>query len=264
MIIVHVSLNDRFEALARPPASIVTRYKRYSVISTPTKPEYTYGNLICLDTHPQPGYLRSGVLLWQDHFAATRSTRATIAFEEKPMVAPTGLLAEAASLGLEVHVSDVLRLSQPSLCPSSSGPECRPITSSSEWEWLLEDSATDNDFGIPDLQSWLIRERRKLVRRGRGTWWGLFYNRMLIGSCGAFFDNYRVRFEQLRITPRYRRMGFGMYMLSWLTSFYRQRQIVIEAEHASYLSNAYQRVGYHVVALRIILCLPLAPERVDS
>jgi hypothetical protein len=242
------------EALSRPPATRETIFNSYSVLSTPSMPDYTYGNLIAAHSEPRPGELSRMLSLWRDHFRGTQSTRPVIAFEREGSGCTGHFDGEAAELDLQPNLTDILQCVPTNAASiEQSSVEIRQIKNCWEWEQLLTGSKAEDNFGILNLQYWLTQERRKIVNAGKGAWWGMFRDRNLLGSCAAFYSDSWVRFEQLRVDLDYRCMGLGSWLVSNLTSMYSGRIITNEVLHSSWISAMYQRVGYRKVGMTFTL-----------
>jgi hypothetical protein len=248
-------IGRQFEALSRPPATHEMGFGDYSVLATPNKPDYTYGNLIIAGATSRQCDLLRHLQLWKQHFTGTGSTRPVVALEQGGRTLPNNFKAEAEKFDLKVHLADLLEFSSYTQvgvkCPL--GLVLRPIEEEWEWDELQQGWAAEDNFGILDLQRWLVMERRKLVERGRGTWWGTFRGDSLIASCGAFYSEKWARFEQLRVDSKHRCRGMASFLVSTLTSIYREKRIVVELLHDSRLSAFYQRLGYVPIGIMCTL-----------
>jgi GNAT superfamily N-acetyltransferase len=238
------------EALSRPPATNEVKFDGYSILTTPSKLDYTYGNVIVAHAAPRPGELGGLLDLWWHHFHRLPNTRPVVAFEQEGSSLPGRFDSEATELNLDLNLADVLELSRDrAMVAESPYAVTRPIRERWEWEQLETASAAEDSFGIPDLQCWLVRERRKIIEAGKGTWWGVFSGQVLEASFAAFYSESWVRFEQLRVDPRSRRTGVASLLISELTSIYSDKRIALEPLHDSWLSIMYQRLGYVPVGL---------------
>ena len=196
------------ERLSRPEASIEVVGRGYTVIRTPTKPSYRYGNLIVIDKPPTPSALGSCVALYR-RLAPRHALPqdATVAWEER--LADSLPNYSTAPLGhrFSLLYDDVLTFDHD--CNRVDRVDLRLLVIGSDDWAVVQDMALPSDgFVIDGTRKWLLSERRSLVSMGRGVWWGAWNGSdRLLATCGAFTGGSLVRLDQLLVAPEVRRKG---------------------------------------------------------
>jgi GNAT superfamily N-acetyltransferase len=135
--------------------------------------------------------------------------------------------------------------------PAGPAIDVRPIETDSDWARIAAMALPDDGFDEVGLRAWLLAQRRLLVERGKGTWWGAWTGSRLVASCGSFHGDGLTRLEQLLVAPSARRQGYGSSLIVAITEIVARFSdlVVMEPAYGNWRSAMYARLGYHRVAL---------------
>lgn len=249
---------DRF---VQPADTRFLERDAYTVILTPSCPDYYSGNYLMLRQPPRADALGPWVEAWRQEFAAAPEVRAMILqWESAASMPPWGHGAtrfEVAGLSAPLELSNTVVMALDTLVPPAGAPpaEARPATSDEDWhqilELTLEDVAPDDGARVR-FHQFRLREYRALAEQGSGAWWMSVHDRELWGSAGFFVCGDLARFQEVMTRAAARRRGVCTHLVHAMLDHHLSRApgatIVIVAEPGSTAESIYRRLGFREVS----------------
>mgnify|MGYP001576565336 CR=1 FL=1 len=146
--------------------------------------------------------------------------------------------------------------------PTNPAVAVRPIQIEADWEAVIyEQELVDRtDFNYPEDNGVFRRKQmlayQKLIKIGRGHWWGAFMDGSLVGDMGLFFDekNEVGRFQNVSTHPEHRRKRICTTLLDHIVTHAFEtvgaQQIIIctGAEDDNPAIPTYQKFGFQFAA----------------
>ncbi|MFY9934830.1 MAG: GNAT family N-acetyltransferase [Streptosporangiaceae bacterium] len=240
----------------------------YLVVRSPDNPDFWWGNFLILPGPPEPGSASA----WLARFAAEFPTAQHVALavdaaypdatgsggagsggpgHAVPVPAAISVPADFPAAGLEPERGIVLTAA--SVTPPPRPAEhagIRPLESDADWQASFDLAV--RCFGAEGSQEYLVRRnaaRRRLIRAGRGVWFGAFGGGRLLaqlGVCDA--GEGRVRYQDVETDPGARRRGLAGTLV-WHAGLYARRvlgaaTLVIVADPAGEAIRVYRSCGF--------------------
>jgi GNAT superfamily N-acetyltransferase len=223
---------------------------------TPARPDHRYGNMIVLSDPLQLGALEGWYRRYEElHAIATLPSAPCIAWETRDNAQLISYETEAHARGSDLFVAEVLVYDRNKRLDRVTNKEfrARPIENDSEWAEAAAMATPADGFAENGLRAWLLEQRRKLVDRGEGTWWGGWVNDRLVTSCGSFHGDNIARLEQLLVAQNERRRGYGSALIAEITlqTAAEYRFVVMEPAYQDWRTEMYRRLGYERVGLTL-------------
>jgi hypothetical protein len=160
----------------------------YLVVRSPDNPEFWWGNFLILPGRPEPGSAVAWLARFAAEFPAARHVALAVdAAGPVPAEPAIPVPADFPAAGLEAERSTVLTAA--SVTPPPRPAEqagIRPLKSDADWQASLDLGV--RCFGAEGSQEYLIRRnaaRRRLIRAGRGAWFGAFGGGRLLAQLGV-------------------------------------------------------------------------------
>ncbi len=220
----------------------------YLVVRSPDNPDFWWGNFLILPGPPEPGSASA----WLARFAAEFPTAPHVALAvDAAYPDATSVPADFPAAGLEPERGIVLTAA--SVTPPPRPAEhagIRPLESDADWQASFDLAV--RCFGAEGSQEYLVRRnaaRRRLIRAGRGAWFGAFGGGRLLaqlGVCDA--GDGRARYQDVETDPAARRRGLAGTLV-WHAGLYARRvlgaaTLVIVADPAGEAIRVYRSCGF--------------------
>jgi putative acetyltransferase len=198
-------------------------------VSSPENPGYYWGNYLLLPGAPEADRLQSWVDLFRDRFQSYCEVEHVLLRWDGAALAPQAQ-ARARALGMTEDSGPGMvatqlidpQLIEPQLIePGNQHVEIRPLDFEREFdqiEQLNQQCDPNESSGSPEYRLFKERMRqswRKRQRAGMVTWWGVFFDEVLVGQCGFVFCSDRLgRYQAVETHPDFRRRGVCSALIS--------------------------------------------------
>ena len=229
----------------------------YLVVRSPGNPDFWWGNFLILPGPPEAGSATAWLARFAAEFPAARHVTLAVStpfpVTPPPGAPPPGALvpADFPAAGLEPERGTVLTAA--SVTPPPRPAEqagIRPLESDDDWQASLDLGV--RCFGAEGSQEYLVRRndaRRRLIRAGRGAWFGAFGGGRLLaqlGVCDA--GDGRARYQDVETDPAARRRGLAGTLV-WQAGLYARQvmgaaTLVIVADPAGEAIRVYRSCGF--------------------
>jgi GNAT superfamily N-acetyltransferase len=252
----------------------------YLVVRSPDNPDFWWGNFLILPGPPEPGSAAAWLARFAAEFPAAQHVALAVdtahpdatssgsvgsgsvgsgsaapisvaAVAPVPVPAPIPVPADFPAAGLEPERGTVLTAA--SVTPPPRPAEhtgIRPLESDADWQASLDLAV--RCFGAEGSQEYLVRRnaaRRRLIRAGRGAWFGVFGGGRLLaqlGVCDA--GDGRARYQDVETDPAARRRGLAGTLV-WHAGLYARQALgaatlVIVADPAGEAIRVYRSCGF--------------------
>lgn len=193
--------------------STITRQADYLVVTTPTNPEFHWGNFVLLDRPPSTGTAAG----WAAQFARSFPGAEYLSIGIDGTDGAAGDTTDLAAAHLEATRSIVLTLSgQAPLRPSrpTSGATFRRLDVADDSDWvqalaLRQSNAADIE-GYTKFATQRVGAMRALQRAEHGSWFGAFVGGTMVSGLGIFSDGSgTARYQSVDTHPDFRKRGLA-------------------------------------------------------
>lgn len=230
----------------------------YTVLRTPSNPNYHWGNFLVFDRSPSPGDVGAWISRFIEEIAAKQVTGHVLfgwnvtassedeavgiaAFEEAGMAFEASPLMSAPTLHAPQYMHQDI--------------DVRPLRTDDEWEaaTTLQIASRNQAFG---LESYTRFKRAQMIKyramaeAGVGQWYGAFLGESLVADLGIYHNNEGLaRYQSVETRADMRRQGIcGRLVFESARLFERTygsiEQWVIVSEATGAAARVYQRVGF--------------------
>jgi ribosomal protein S18 acetylase RimI-like enzyme len=232
--------------------STITRQADHLVVTTPSNPDFHWGNFVLLDRPPAPGTAAG----WAEQFGRSFPGAPHLSIGVDGTDGAAGDTTDLAAAHLEVTRSVVLTLSgQAPVRPSRPTPGATfrrlEVQNDSDWTQALavrqSNGADSVDYTAFATQR--LGAMRALQRARHGSWFGAFLDGTMVSSLGIFSDGSGVaRYQSVDTHPDFRRRGLagalvhaaGRYALDHLAA----TTLVIVADPDEPAIRLYRALGF--------------------
>ncbi len=246
------SLGYRTDLMFHRSEGDVTDRGRYLVVRTPRNPTYRWGNFLIFDAPPGPGDFGRWRALFEQEVgkppAVTHKVFGWDAVEEG-----AGEVEPFVEAGYTLETSAVMTTSTLKPPPKyNRDVELRELTEA-DYAAVIDLhvlSGYEGETEADHRRFWEANMRGfgRMVRAGRGAWFGAFSGGELVADMGIFTDGELARYQAVVTHPEYRRRGIcgtllyevGRYALGQRGA----RTLVIVADDAYFAKNIYASVGF--------------------
>ncbi|SLN33908.1 GNAT family N-acetyltransferase [Pseudooctadecabacter jejudonensis] len=243
------SLEMRSELLTLTDISHLTWHDGYAVQRTPSEPNFWHGNQIILQHNK---FTADEAFAMFERAFPDASHRSVV--WDMPELARADL-PDFTHLGGVVDSTDALTL-QSQIAPADipDGIDIRPIEGDADWAQVLDlmdevgiEEGYPADTHRPFLEKRNIN-RRALIAKDMGQWFGAFESGMLVGHMGLFHDASVARYQCVETKMTHRRRGICAVLLRvsalWALGRAPDATVTIVAETDSDAGRLYRRMGF--------------------
>ncbi len=252
----------RIRSLGRRTDLIFSRFSgtvidrgAYTLIQTPSNPEFHWGNFIVFDRAPNIGTFQEWKSIFDREFPYYSTPHHySFTWDEDQM----GNLSEFLAADFGYEVTRVLVATRRSLNPPRylrDGLLIRKLTSDQDWSQSLELQivCAAPEFSGPAYRTFKKAqnaEYRKMSEAGLGDWWGAFIGERLVGDLGVFFDENLGRYQNVGTHPEFRAQGICQTLVHEVAqrSFSERpdtQSLVIQADANYVASRIYESLGFN-------------------
>ena len=247
------SLGRRTDLIFAKFSGSVTDKGSYTLIKTPSNPDYNWGNYIVFDQAPQKGSLEQWTSIFDKefeyyskphHYVFTWDT----GNEEK------GDYQEFLDAKFHLDSAKVLTASKLNLPPYINNQvQLRIISTDQDWDNVikLQTLCADPKFMNDDYAQFKARQMksyRKMAEAGMGSWFGAYKDGKLVGDLGIFYEGKVGRYQNVETHPDHRGQGIcgTLVYQTGLLAFeeFGVDQLVMEADIDYHAARIYESVGF--------------------
>jgi len=237
---------------------VVTR-DRYTVVRTPSNPQFRWGNYLI---YPDPPRAEDVPLWTQDFAREIPGTPHVLLGWDRPDGAAGAVDAFVAE-GFTVDRTVVLTASAVVRPPRwAADVAVRPLVEAADWrgaaQVIVQAFAPIRYGSLEDLEAFAdkqIARYRAMAERGFGTWYGAWVSGALAGTLGLVFLDDVGRFQTVATDPAFGRRGVCSTLVHAAASagLTRARTLVMAADASYHAARVYESVGFtpaeHLVAV---------------
>ena len=226
----------------------------YLRIETSSNPDYYWGNLLLFEQPPAEGDYERWQALFEDEFSHQPAIRHKL-FGWQMDADDVGVVGPFLDRGFELETNVVLLADGAQPPPRGNDEiEVREIGTESEWQAIIncQISCRHPRFSVGQFAPYIeqrFQDYRRLIRQGRGKWYGAFLAGRLVGDLGLFHtDKDTGRFQYVETDPAFRRRGICgtlVYRVARL-GFEREglKTLVMVADAEYDVARIYESVGF--------------------
>jgi ribosomal protein S18 acetylase RimI-like enzyme len=225
----------------------------YTLIKTPTNPEYHWGNFIIFDQPPQKGDLEKWRSLFDCEFEYYQEPHHYVfAWDLQDDLNLD--VREFLAAGFKLDSTAVLTTSR--LNPPrhfNKNLEIRKLVTDSDWDQVVQlqnlcaDPKYVNDAYF-EFKRQQMSQYRKMSEAGLGFWFGAFIGKTLVGDLGIFHERSVGRYQSIETHPEYRRQGVcGTLAYESGQTMIKEadlKLLVIEADPEYHAARIYESIGF--------------------
>ncbi|WLQ11247.1 GNAT family N-acetyltransferase [Hahella aquimaris] len=252
-------------------SGVVEDVGRYVVITTPSNPNYYFGNYLLLKTPPRADQWTDLELDFARYVGAPPRIK-HFAFQWRVSDEEDGAdMSGFMQRGYEYMECAVLTAKQSALSePQKINAEVnvRMLQSEKDWRaWYeLELQERDVDQPMEEYVAFLqgVRDMyRSMIVAGRGNWFGAFQQGELVGSVGLFFDERIGRFQNVLTKSSHRSRGICHALVYAIAKagFDRADILVMVADENYHAARIYESLGFQPSERQASLCRRNEGER---
>lgn len=234
----------------------VTDRGRYLVVRTPRNPTYRWGNFLIFDAPPGPGDFGRWTSLFEGEVGrppeVTHKVFGWDAVDEAQGEQKQGEVAPFVEAGYTLETSAVMATSTLKPPPKYNRDiEIRMLTEA-DYAAVVDLHVLSGYEGESEAdyrRFWEANMRGfgRMVRAGRGAWFGAFLGGELVADMGVFTDGELARYQAVVTHPEYRRRGICGTLLYEVGRYALRRgarTLVIVANDAYFAKNIYASAGF--------------------
>jgi len=228
--------------------------ERYTVIRTPSRPDYFWGNLLIYNEAPT----KRDAALWSEDFRVEFANRPDIRHQAFTWDDPMGEMGAADSFkGFEPDCQDVL-ISRSVVQPVHHRHDLsiRPIRSDADWEAVYKAKLAIRPPEYAEaMYDPFMKEQvkffRRLVSAGHGLWHGAYLDGQLAANLGLFVTERIGRFQSVDTSPEFRKQGICRSLVYAVSSAALEKScdelvMVASSNEKFNATGVYRSVGFKV------------------
>ena len=251
------------DALANASFARRRAFAGYTMVETPERRDFFYGNTLVLDREPDPAEHAAWVRRHAAHFAGTGVKRHAIVWERD------GVSESPASPGPGVDgvlERSIVFVRRTPLEAVANDFDIRLLDGDADWALAaaLNETETDPaDTALAAFARWRFGRLRDEARAGRMRMWGLFSDGRLRAFAGIHATDELARFATPVTAPDFRRRGAFRALCATAVNETLVRRpgarIVICAAAGSVPEGIYRRLGFQAVGEQFGLLAATSP-----
>jgi len=262
----HLNLALYSEYVVNHLDCVLAELPLFTVLQTPTTPNYYFGNLIALKVP-----LRSqSKQQWQQDFHDAFKTIPKVKHQTYTWQrtdsheADEERIAEFVEAGFKYDETHILSLAKSDFVnPNSLNNTVviRELTHEKDWAQWLELSFNDlqSEHDDSSLRSFLESRKhnyRRLAEKGYGQYLGAFDGDRLVGYAGLYSLNDIARFQNVLVIEDYQNRGIAKTLLTTLINVSSNEvdTLVIHADEHYHATKLYQSLGFEITLRECSLC----------
>ena len=243
----------------------------YWLIRTPSNPTFYGGNLLVFDHPPAEGEGERWLEAFEREFAGEPEVRHVLLMWDVPETGEEGAVAPFLKRGFDIQTNITLIAAEVEPPPKVNREiSVKRIETEAEWQAVLDNQLRRRDERFdPEpyrafKEKWLAA-RRRLVREGKGDWYGAFLDGRLVADLGLFREGDVARFQDVGTHPEFRRRGICGTLVYEASrealGAGRVKTLVMVADEGYHAARIYQRVGFKPKERYAFACLYPPPQQ---
>jgi hypothetical protein len=245
-MIKHLGLKSSF--IAGQLSSLITHKAGYSVVRTPSRPDFFWGNYLIFHEKPTQNNSLEWIDCYKGEFDLNKQRFMTITWDSSDK----GDLSELVKLGFELETQEVLILEK-IVKPEKMNTSIvvKIIESDSDWkqvkrtqwihDWPLKEAQ------LPFLES-KISAFRDLQNKNCGKRFGAYIGDKLVGDLGIYYQGKIARFSSVCTDKDYYNQGVCRTLvyssIAQFQKIYDVDHFVMQATETEYAKNIYKKLGF--------------------
>lgn len=238
----------------------VTQRKNYTVIKTPDRPTYFWGNYLIFDRPPQAGDLQPWIRAYEKEFGIEQGFMA-LTWDSTQQGETWAFEAQ----GFELQTASILSMQSASELHSPQYPntaiEIRPLRTQRDWFQYKDvhfapDWPYGSDAGQRQFLSRAAQELRDMGDAGLGQRFGAFLKDELVAELGVYWAGKVGRFNSVGTHRNHRRQGICQTLVHEVSQRMFQKgleTLVIEADCGDPAERIYSSLGFKPTETRYAL-----------
>jgi ribosomal protein S18 acetylase RimI-like enzyme len=247
------SLARRTDLIFARCSGEVTDKGSFTLIQTPSNPNYHWGNYIIFDNAPQAGDFPKWSQIFKEEFTYyDQITHMVFTWDTLPP--KKGDYSEFTKNDFEFEEGVVLSTNQVNRPPKhNNNLEIRKIKTDLEWEEVIELQILCSDLKYINEEHDNFKRRqmaqyRAMSENKMGHWYGAYIGGLMVADLGLYYENDLGRYQSVGTHPEYRRQGICqtlVYETAKLAfSEYKVTTLVMEADTNYHAAKIYESVGF--------------------
>jgi hypothetical protein len=236
------------DALVRASFALEERHDGYTIVRSPGKPDYWFGNCLVLDSEPAPASYDGWIRAHAEAFAGVPVKRRIVLWEND-----TRKSLEPYDGPLSRESVTILTTRQSPACATTLA-RIAPLASQNDWDAALVLVKQERiEAGNPeqvDFAMWRFEGHHRDADAGRCRVWGAWIGEDLVAFAGLYANGEWARFITPVTKAEYRRRGLFSTLASRAMSetlaLFPGTTVVIAAEKGSGLEQLYEGLGFRV------------------
>lgn len=237
------------DVLVSRGVSVVEDHGNYTVLRTPSEPNYWFGNTVIMRDPPLDPACH--VRVFHKEFPEVRHICIQYDIPNFQLGEMEAWFIES---GFEIDHVAFLALTGPAN-PSDipDGLTVRQIAGD-DWDQLTDlqqEIGIEEGYNDADHRDYLEgrnRNRRAQIARGEGAWFGVFDGDLLVADMGLFHDGTIGRFQSVETRASYRNRGIcaGLltHVVDWARAINPRMRLLIAADAGGAPRRIYERAGF--------------------
>ncbi|NRA66192.1 MAG: GNAT family N-acetyltransferase [Pseudobacteriovorax sp.] len=227
----------------------------YTVIKTPSNPEYHWGNYIVFDQPPTKGCFKKWKSIFDQEFTYYQQSHHYV-FTWDSTGDKQGYYREFLEASFELDSAVVLtaeRLHPPPYFRETPEFKLKKISDDSGWEDVihLQTLCADPRHLNKHYEAFKrnqMSQYRAMSLAGMGHWFGAYIGDQLVADLGIFFKNSIARYQNVGTHPKFRRQGIcgSLVYQAGLRAMedFPVDTLVMEADAEYHAARIYESVGF--------------------
>lgn len=247
------SLGRRTDFIFAKFSGSVTDRGAYTLIQTPSNPEYHWGNYIVFGHAPQRGSLKEWTAIFDREFGYYPEPHHYV-FTWDTDHQEEGEFQEFLDANFTMDSAAVLTTKKLNLPPYvNDRVEVKKIQSDQDWAKVvqLQIQCADSKFANEHFEKFKHLQMgtyRKMSEAGMGFWFGAYIDGKLVGDLGIFFEGEFARYQSVETHPNFRKLGVcgNLVYQAGQIAFeeFAVSHLVMEADVDYHAARIYESVGF--------------------
>jgi ribosomal protein S18 acetylase RimI-like enzyme len=236
----------------------------YTVLQTPSNPNYYFGNLLALkiplSTHSYLEWLR----IFEGAFSNLPEVKHYTFSWVRPLEQNQAEINAFTDANFKFEETHVLAMKRKDFQPAewlNEDVTLRPLTTEQDWQqWVdlsIQGNTGDHDEqGLREFYNSQVDNYRRLNSKNLGEYLGAFLDNQLVGYAGLYHRAALARFQNVHVIPNHQNQKIAKTLLTRLIQRSPEsvEQFVIIADEHYHATKLYQSLGFTIAERECSLC----------
>ncbi|RPJ52193.1 MAG: N-acetyltransferase [Chloroflexi bacterium] len=232
---------------------IVLDRGEYTVILTPSNPDFYWGNYLLFSQPPAQGDLERWQALFEQEICSRQNAPHRV-FGWDSSTGDKGAVEPFLAAGYNLSQGIVLTAREVTLPPKyNHAVVVRPLVEEWEWNQVLRNQVDCRppQFTADEYRPFKTAKMaryREMQQAGLGAWFGAFLGDRLVADLGLFCIDGVARFQSVETVPEYRRQGICGTMVYQVANYGFEhlgaKKLVMIADEFYHAARIYESVGF--------------------